>query len=136
MPGLAALAFKRLVICGDSSPMFGKYFQSQRNHKMHEKFLRKNSWNASLSARNFHALVDPSRPQGYQSNQLRKYLINMSFRRYFWLFRFHQNNSHAKSNDLRVSKSLPSPCLLHFHGFQTGLMKFFEEFAQKLHTKL
>ena len=37
-----------------------------------------------------------------------------------------------KCDDLRTSKLTSSPFLLHFHGFLTGLTKFFEDFAQKL----
>ena len=33
MPGLAALAFERLIISGLSSPMFGKYFEAKESTK-------------------------------------------------------------------------------------------------------
>ena len=44
-------------------------FSKPKKHKTHEEFLRKNSWIACLSARNF----DPACPQCYQSSQLRTF---------------------------------------------------------------
>ena len=96
LPELAALAFENLVISDDFHSMFGKYFWSQRNHKTCEKFLRKNSWISSLSSRNFHALVDPTRLQCYQSNQLRTLYVSWALNDIFVCFILIKTNNNIR----------------------------------------
>ena len=110
-------------------------FSKPKKHKICEEFLRKNSWIACLSARNFHALVDPARPQSYQSNQLICPTSTWLFDIFFDYFTTIETNNDFRHLCFPPSEAFWSEDFLHFHGFLTTFMKIFERFATKLHSE-